>query len=156
MIGIVLALLALGFFAYLWMGPKEDPEAGAPVGGALEGEQNAPDRAQIITAKHDYVDGLHAVAGEIPLPTPCEKLDAEAFFVEGNNANVEIQFTTTNLSEGDESCAQVITPARFKVEFEGPEDAAISATLNGEGAVLNLVPLPEGKNLDEFSEFMKG
>ena len=116
----------------------------------------APGSARIITAKHDFEDGMHTIAGTVDVPTPCDRLEAEPFFVEGDKTNVEIRFKTINQSAEDEACAQVITPARFKVEYEAPEEAVASATLNDESVVLNLIEVPEGEDLDSFSEFIKG
>jgi len=152
---VLFILLAAGLFGYTLMKSKDAKIAEeTPTVQPQPETNNLPDRARIITAKHDYTDGVHAIAGEIEVPTPCDRLTAETFFVEGNKRNVELQFKTTNESEGE--CVQAVTPARFKVEFEAPEDAAISATLDGEGIVLNLVEVPEGEDLDSFSEFIKG
>ena len=54
-------------------------------------DTTAPDTTRIITAKHDFEDGMHVLVGEIEMPTACERLEATPFFVDGNNANVEVQ-----------------------------------------------------------------
>lgn len=144
----VLLLLAAGVFAYTWLSKEDEPEAAAQE----EVQNEEPER--IITAMHQFEDGTHTVAGETDMPTPCEKLDTEVFFADGNQSRPEIRFTTVN--ESEEMCAQVITPARFKVEFDAPENATISGTLNGTPVRLNLVEVPEGENLDDFELFIKG
>lgn len=118
----------------------------------MGGEENR------ITAQHQYNEdeGTHIVAGEIDLPTPCHLLEHEVEMTgEGDTQEAIIHFES-RVEDTDEVCAQVITPQRFKVTFEAPEDVEISATHNGEDTTLNLVPVPEGENLEEFEVFMKG
>lgn len=105
---------------------------------------------RIITAKHQFVAGVHTVAGEVVVPTPCELLEWQ---VATSTAAARIDFSTTSSGE---VCAQVITSQRFKVSFRGEQTDSISATLNGSPVNLNLIPVGEGENLDDFEIFIKG
>ena len=149
---VLFLLLAVGLFGYTYMNSQKEELLVEEPDTTMEEEP--ADTARILTAKHDFSDGTHVVAGELDMPTPCERLTVEPFFVDGDTSNVELHFQTIN--ESEEACAQVITPARFKVEFAAPESAAISATLNGESVVLNLVDIPEGEDLESFDEYIKG
>lgn len=150
---IILLIGAIGVFAYTLISSRgqEGPAAVSTEEENAQNDTTAP--AITITAKHQFKDTKHTVAGSIDLPSPCHRLLAEPFFVGGNTGTAEIRFTTS--IEG-EQCEQVVTPARFKVTFEAPETAAISATIDGKDAILNLVPVPKGENLDDFDIYVKG
>ena len=105
-----------------------------------------------ITAKHEYADGTHVIAGEVGLPTPCHLLETRSIVTKGGQA-VVLEFIASTQAE---ACAQVITPSRFKIELDADEDAVFSATWNGDRAELNLIPVAEGETLDEFEIFIKG
>ena len=107
----------------------------------------------VVTAKHAYTNGVHTVAGEVPLPTPCHILDAVAN-VSADKKTVVVALTSS--VKTDEVCAQVITPARFKVTAKAAKDAHISATLNGQEITLNLIEAGAGENLDNFELYIKG
>lgn len=107
----------------------------------------------VVTAKHSYANGTHTVAGEVPLPTPCHILDAEAR-VSADKKTVVVALTSS--MKTDEICSQVITPARFKVTAKATKDAHITATLNGQEITLNLIEATAGENLDNFDLYIKG
>lgn len=146
---IVLVLLVVGLFGYTLISAptSEAPEKtdDTPVGTNVE--------QRTISAQHQYRDGVHTIAGTVTVPSPCHRLLAEPFFIDESKERVEIRFTTS--VEG-EVCAQVVTDARFKVTFEAPEQATVSATWNGAAATLNLVPVAPGTNLDDFELYLKG
>lgn len=146
----VLIIGALGLFGYTYFFKDEPVEEPAPEEAALE--ETAEVRT--ITAKHQFATGTHVIAGETDVPTPCHRLETTAFFKNGTQNEVEIRFDAS-MAEG-EICAQVITPARFKVEFEAPEDAILTATWNGQPATLNLIPATAEENLDDYEVFIKG
>lgn len=152
---LVLLIAAAGVFGYTWYQGRQDTRATPASTSTPQEPQRQEQDARIITAQHAFSDGEHTIAGELDVPTPCHLLETETFFIEGDPRKVELRFTTS-VVESDEVCAQVITPARFKVTFEAPQDAAISATLDGEPVVLNLVDVPQGESLDEFEVFIKG
>lgn len=150
----VFIVLAFGLFGYIiYQNQYQQAELEQEIDEIVDEEP--VDTTRIITAKHDYIDGKHIFVGVIDVPTQCHRLEHEVVFIDGNVSNVEIQFTT-HIDDPDALCAQVIQSAPFKVEFEAPENAAVSATLNGEGIVLNPVEVPEGEDLESFSEFYKG
>lgn len=141
---VIVGLLLVGWLVF-W---RNDP-----VASNTEPQENVPeDSGMRITAKHEYRDGIHTVAGEVSLPTPCHILSTDTeVSTDGSEALILFESTTKA-----ETCAQVITPARFKIDFEANEDAVITALWNGLKAELNLVPVGEGETLDDFELFIKG
>ena len=107
----------------------------------------------VITAKHAYQSGAHVVAGEVPLPTPCDILDTTAV-ASADKKQVVIQFVSRVMSL--ESCAPDITPVRFKVSAKANKSATISATLNGQPVTLNLIEAGPNEDLDNFELYIKG
>ncbi len=107
----------------------------------------------VLTAKHAYQKGVHIIAGEVPLPTPCHILDS-ALTVSPDKSQVLLTLTST--IKGDAACAQIITPARFKVSAKANANAKISAILNGQAITLNLIEAGPDENLDNFELYIKG
>lgn len=148
----VLVIVALAFFAYLIFRQSEERTV---VDEAPESDtEDQTGMETRLIAKHEYSNGEHIVAGEFNLPTPCHLLTVEPHFINDDQRNVELQYSLF-LEEG-EVCAQVITPQKYRVTFSAPEDAGISASLNGVPAVLNLVDVPEGEDIETFDEYYKG
>ncbi len=106
-----------------------------------------------VTAKHYFKDGVHTLAGEIPMPTPCDLLEADATVAESFPEQITVNFDVINNAE---FCAQVITPQRFKVSASASEGATFSAMFMGRQVELNLVPAAEGESPDDFELFIKG
>lgn len=149
---VVLAFIIFGVTLYYSLAPEE--EAQAPEETATEEPADAfvP---QVVNALHEFQDGTHTIAGEIDLPTPCDVLEAEAT-VEARGQETDLatlQFRTINESE---VCAQVVTPASFRVTFDAAENADITAVWNGQPVRLNLVEVESEENLDDFGEYFKG
>jgi hypothetical protein len=117
--------------------------------------ESAPAVSQktVVTAKHAYRNGVHTIAGEVPLPTPCHLLTSEAI-VSPDKKQVLLQLHSS-VKEG-EMCAQVITNARFKVTAKALEKATIIATLNGQQVTLNLIEAGASEDLDAFDLYIKG
>ena len=107
----------------------------------------------VITAKHAYQGGAHIVAGEIPLPSPCHILEANGT-ASADKKQVFIELLSS--VKTGELCAQVITPARYKVTVKADKSAKISATLNGQEVTLNLIEAGPNENLDNFELYIKG
>ncbi len=149
----VFVLLAFVLFGYIFMQGR----SATPLVDVETDEQaaveNTPseNKEPIITAAHEYEDGVHTFAGSIDLPTPCHRLTNEVVV---EDDEVTVVFTITEPGS-DELCAQVITPTPFVVTAEAPEEATVSATLDGEGVVFNLVEVPEGEDIQTY-EFIKG
>lgn len=106
-----------------------------------------------ITAKHFYIDGVHTLAGEISMPTPCDLLEADAKVMESSPEQIAVDFNVINNAE---FCAQQVTPARFKVSAAASPDATFRATFMGREVELNLVPAAEGESPDDFEIYQKG
>jgi hypothetical protein len=139
----VLVAIAIGLFVYTLVG--------TPAGdrGAEESTTTPPVALldTIIAGKHQYVDGIHTVAGMLSVPTPCHSVVIEPFFVDGTaTTTVELRFTTVR--EGAD-CPDVVSDAPYRVVFEGPENTQITALFNGKPARLNLVPVAPGESLGE-------
>ncbi len=107
----------------------------------------------VITAKHAYQNGTHIVAGEVPLPSPCDILEANAV-ASSDKKQVLIQFNSA-IKTG-EKCSPEVTPARFKVNVKAERSAVLTATLNGNPVTLNLIEAGPNENLDDFELYIKG
>ena len=106
-----------------------------------------------IDAKHYFIDGVHTLVGEIVFPTPCDLLETSAMVMESYPEQVNVDFDVINNAD---TCAQVLTPQRFKVSFTASDAAEISAHFMDRHIELNLIPAAEGENPDEFELFIKG
>ncbi|MDA8596741.1 hypothetical protein N9L26_00185 [Candidatus Pacebacteria bacterium] len=160
LMGVALFVLIVGgMFAFAFLRSSEIAEAPADVTAADETDpsaQNTDERysgIERITAKHFYIDGTHTLAGEIPMPTPCDLLDPSVAIAESMPEQVSVDFAVINNAE---TCAQVITPARFMVEAQASEEASFSASLAGRAIEFNLVPAEEGETPEDFELFIKG
>jgi hypothetical protein len=143
-------LLSLGFFAYVYLNQGRagtDETAPNPV-------SDAPNETmRRINALHQFSNGTHTIVGETEVPTPCHILTTAASQKNNQPNDIEIRFTATTTAE---TCAQLVTPARFKVTFTAPQNAMIQALWNGAPAILNLIPATPADNLDSFEEYFKG
>jgi hypothetical protein len=101
---------------------------------------------QILTAKHQYQNGVHTIAGKVEVPTPCHRLVTESFFTKTEPVGVEVRFST--LLEGGE-CPSQPFEVPFTVTFEAPENVAITGVWNGTPIRLNLIPLKVGETLED-------
>lgn len=143
----LLVIVAIGLFAYTLIStPTETPSTERDEVSEMQGDE------RIMTARHQYVDGIHTIAGVAEVPTPCHRLVAETFFTEGNPVGVEIRFNT--LLEGEE-CPNQPFEVPFRVTFEANEDVTLRATWNGGPVRLNLIPLQPGEVLED-ELFIKG
>lgn len=106
-----------------------------------------------VNAKHYFIDGVHTIAGEIPMPTPCDLLEADTVVMESFPEQVVIDFNVINNAN---FCEEKITPQRFKVTVPASEEATFSAKFMGREVVLNLIPAPEGELPNDFELFQKG
>ncbi|KKS84710.1 MAG: hypothetical protein UV60_C0016G0011 [Parcubacteria group bacterium GW2011_GWA2_43_11] len=138
---VLLGIVAVGLFFYTLVFSPTEISSPAP-----DQVQSGQTEERIMTARHQYLDGIHTIAGVTEVPTPCHKLVAETFFTETNSTGVEIRFNT--LLEGEE-CPSQPFEVPFRVSFEADENAALSATWNGGPVRLNLIPLQSGEELDD-------
>jgi hypothetical protein len=139
---VMLILVAVGLFVYTLVTAPTSDEVKNDVTQATSEENEI----KLITAKHQYIDGVHTIVGKSELPTPCHRLVTEPFFLDSGTNEVEIRFNT--LLEG-EACPNEIFEVPFRVTFEGKEGISISATWNGSPARLNLVPVQQGETLED-------
>lgn len=106
-----------------------------------------------IDAKHFFIDGVHTLVGEIPMPTPCDLLEADAFVAESFPEQITVNFNVINTAE---FCAQQITPQRFKVSATASEQATFKALFMGREVELNLIPPALGETPENFEVYIKG
>lgn len=153
---ILFVLIVAGMFTFAFLNRSEAPATVPPASDNDQSQSDAPSPyASItrVTAKQFYEAGTHTFVGEIPMPTPCDLLEAEAVVRESMPEQIEIQFSVINTAD---TCAQVITPQRFSVEASASAEAQVSATFRGRPIELNLVPPAEGETPESFEVFQKG
>ena len=147
-------LIVLGMFAFVFIKQNEINKP-APQDNATE--QTGPiDKYPDITridGKHFYIDGVHTVVGEVPMPTPCDLLEVEAIVAESFPEQITLDFSVINNAE---FCAQVITPQRFKVSATASEEATFKALFENRVVELNLIDALPGETPDDFELFIKG
>lgn len=139
----VLIICAIGIFIYASISSSRNGATLPPRSEVIPEEEENSD--VIVTAKHQYKDGVHTIAGTATVPTPCHRLIAEPFFTSNEEAVVEVHFST--LIEGD-TCPSQLHDAAFRVSFEAIKDVSIRATWNGDPVRLNLVPVGPHESLD--------
>lgn len=149
---VLFGLVVAGMFTFTFMKKAEYDQE--PVAEVEEPQQEVK-YASIsrVDAKHFFEDGVHTLVGEIPMPTPCDLLQADAIVAESFPEQVTIDFSVINNAE---FCAQVITAQRFKVSAIASEAAIFSARLEGREIELNLIPAAPGESPEDFELFIKG
>jgi hypothetical protein len=152
-VGLIVALIA-GMFVFAYLKQAEydarlQDEAKAPA------EEDSGFDIARIDAKHFYAmpQGVHTLAGEILMPTPCDLIDTNVALVDDRTRAI-VSFGVINNSGG--ACAQVATPQRFSVSFEAPEGIAIEAYFMGKPVELNLIPPAPGETPTDFEIMNKG
>lgn len=112
-----------------------------------------------LDAKHFYTasEGVHTVAGEVVMPSPCDLLTWNAAILDDGPRAV-LAFDVINNADDEDAagCPQTPTPQRFKIGFAAPQDIEIQAMFKGKPIELNLVPAAEGENPADFELFIKG
>ncbi len=149
---VIFVLIVAGMFTFAYLKKQEmvaveEPNPAAP---AAEVPYASITR---VDAKHFFAGGVHTIVGEIPMPTPCDLLEANARVAESMPEQVTIDFTVINTAE---FCAAVVTPQRFSVTASASEAATFGATFMGRPIELNLVPALPGETPDDFELFIKG
>lgn len=148
-------LVIIGMFSYAYIKNQELDEQQAELSEEAPTENADGPYADItrVTMKHFYENGTHTFVGEIPMPTPCDLLEAEATQVAADPAVVRIDFNVINNAD---TCAQVITPMRFLATVDAPEDAEVQASFMGRALEVNLLDPAPGETPDDFELFIKG
>lgn len=152
LIVVLFALIVAGMFIFAHLKKGEIQEAEMPVETTKPVEDAYSDITR-IDARHYFIDGKHTLVGEVNMPTPCDLLEASATVMESFPEQVLIDFNVINNSD---SCAEVVTAQRFKVEAVASAEAKFSARLMGRDIELNLIPAAEGELPEEFEVFIKG
>lgn len=145
-------LIVAGMFTFAFL-KKNEISQQEPVSEDTMQEEVAYASVTRITGKHFFIDGVHTIAGEIPMPTPCDLLEVDALVMESMPEQVRLDFAVINNAE---FCAQVVTPQRFMVSASASEAATFNATFMGRPVELNLVPAGEGETPDDFELYIKG
>lgn len=145
----VFVLVIGGMFAYAYM--KRAEMNTVPQNHEIPVEDDVA--MTRVDAKHFYNDGIHTVAGEVMMPTPCDLLQTDSIVRESFPEQVTVAFTVVNHTD---MCAQVVTAQRFKESFSASEDAVISGTWEGNAIILNLIEAGQGEDPDDFELFIKG
>ena len=123
---LIALVILFAFLAIFYMAGFKIPSFNRP-----EGE--LPDlsaRIGLIEAERFFENGTHTYSGAIDKPTPCYSLETEALVRESFPEQVTLRFTLRP-PKPDVSCAQVITPAPFKIIFDASAEAKVDAALNG-------------------------
>ena len=147
-------VIVAGMFGFAYL--KKNEAAKTPVAETPSNTQATTtpyDSITRIMAKHFFVNGTHTLAGEIAMPTPCDLLESNARVMESMPEQVIVDFTVINTAK---TCAQQVTPQRFKVSVQASENATFKATFMGRPVDLNLVPAGTGESPDDFELFVKG
>lgn len=156
-IGVIILVLFLGLIYYVYA--PDSWRFWGQTASVIDSTNNQDSGAgtqvphETITAKHQYKNGTHIIAGEATSPTACDILTTMATVAESAPEQVMIAFTSETVGE---ICAQVLTQNRFKVEFQAGAEAKIKATWNGEPVALNLIPASLDEDLNDFELFIKG
>lgn len=152
---IVLALIVVGMFVFTYLKKSElNENTNTPTPSTPTAEEKNPySNITRIDAKHFFINGIHTVVGEIPMPTPCDLLNWSTSTQETAPGKITINFSVVNHAE---VCTQVVTVQRFKVSFPGPENLEVRATLQGKAIELNLVPAGKDETPEDFELFLKG
>lgn len=149
---VFFAILVGGMFGYAFL-KKNEIKTEEPVEQTqLEPEVEYASITR-IDGKHYFIDGVHTVVGEIPMPTPCDLLEASSVVEAGTPKTIVLNFNVINNAE---FCAQTITPQRYKVTAEAPADANFRAMFMGRQVELNLIPAEPGETPEDFELFIKG
>ena len=109
--------------------------------------QSTPPPPVVITAAtstrtllvlHAFKDGEHRFDGQIKLPHSCYSLDAQAELDPKNPDAIVLALTSTDKMLDQALCAEIPTNYQFEALVDAPEDAAVSATLNGNDLPITL------------------
>jgi hypothetical protein len=144
------AVLVAGMFIFAYLKKAEIQEDQTVVEVEPEVEYASVSR---IEAKHYFIDGVHTVAGETNMPTPCDLLEVDAQVAESMPEQITLNFNVINNAE---MCAQVITAQRFMVSATASEDARFRALFMNREVELNLIPALPGEVPEDFEVFIKG
>ncbi len=150
---VVFVLIIVGMFVFAFLKKSEIAQAPAQVPPVEISPKTPYDSITRVDAKHFFIDGVHTLAGEILMPTPCDLLNWESSVRESMPEGVTVAFSVINNAD---TCIQTVTPQRFLVSFTASDAAVIDATLQGRKVELNLIPALPGERPEDFELFIKG
>ena len=132
-IGVIVLLVGILWAAWWGLGGKSAKETPP--------DQVVSTEPSTVTANHYFDNGSHSIEGTLTLPTPCHTLTNEVVVEQSNPEKVLIKFVT---HPGEGVCTQVLADKFFRVTFNAPRDAQISATLDGKPVTLVFSETKEG------------
>ena len=146
-------LIVLGMFVFAFIKQSElKVEQTVPIDNSATTEDRYGDITR-IDGKHFFIDGVHTVVGEIPMPTPCDLLEGQVLVAESYPEQITLDFKVINNAE---FCAQAVTAQRFKLSATASPDATFSALFQNRAVELNLVEAAAGETPEDFELFRKG
>lgn len=149
---VLFVVIVIGMFVFAYLKNNEQRQ----ITQDSSNQQTTEDRYSNITrieGKHYYIDGVHTVVGEIPMPTPCDLVESTAVVAESFPEQITLNFSVINNAE---FCSQVTTPARFKISTPASPEATFSAHFQNRRVELNLIEAGAGEMPDDFELFIKG
>ncbi|MCA9359752.1 hypothetical protein KC850_01805 [Candidatus Kaiserbacteria bacterium] len=149
---VLFALLIVGMFIYAHLKSSELEVVTVTPSQEEEAPMLYPDITR-VDAKHFNIDGKHTFVGEIVFPSPCDLLETDAIVMESYPEQVILDFSVINNSD---SCVEIPTAQRFKIDVVASENASFKARFMGRDIELNLIPAAEGEFPDDFEIFIKG
>lgn len=150
---VLFLLIIAGMFIFAYLQKTEQAPLETPPAAEESASADPYDYITRVDGTHYFIDGVHTVVGEILMPTPCDLLEADAVIAESYPEQITIDFSAINNAD---TCAQVVTPARFKVSAPASASSTFSARFMGRPIKLNLIPAPEGETPKDFEVFYKG
>lgn len=152
-IGLFIAIVA-GMIVFTYLAQRSmEPADVVPAVDENPSVTSNPYGIERIEATHFYIDGVHIIVGSIMMPTPCDLLDTSFTIAESMPEQITFEFDVINTAD---TCAQVVTEQRFKIEVSAFESASMRATFMGSPVELNLIPAAEGETPEDFELFIKG
>jgi hypothetical protein len=149
--GLLFSLIIAGMFGYAYM---KQSELARPAILVPTIPHASTTEAVRVNAVHFFKDGTHTIVGDVMVQTPCDLLESTARVAESMPEQVTIALTTLNNAD---TCAQVLTLQRFRVDFTASEKAVITATLNGVAVILNLRDAEPGADPEKLEDlYFKG
>lgn len=149
---IFFAVLVAGMFTFAYL-KKTEIEVEAPTEVTEPIVEDAYASITRIDGKHYFIDGVHTVVGEVPMPTPCDLLEVDALVAESYPEQITLAFSVINNSD---TCIEETTPQRYMVSATASGEAGFKATFMGRPVELNLIPAAPGETPEEFELFIKG
>jgi len=104
-----------------------------------------------INGVHTFSNGKHTVLAELETGSTCALVETTSNVTKGarDEAIINLQI----IESDDANCVRQPTMRRFLISFEAGKDAHITAKVDSNDAILNLVEQDSAKTLDINDEF---